>query len=245
MIKLLRIMVLALALSLAACASSGNGGGSSNTDDQEDLLIRAIFDLDELLDNVERGVPEALLARAKGIVVFPTLYKAGLIGGAQIGRGVASVRYQGDGPWGPPAFVRLKGLSFGLQAGVKSMDLVLLVMTDRGVKNLFRKSASLGAEDFALAAGPVRKDIAVNPLIFENEKRAVYSYSYNTGAFAGTAFNGAVISPDHEANRGYYKRALKPSVILLSRSGESLPDQAKRFVRELNKLAPGKPPAAN
>ncbi len=244
MIKLLKVFVLALALVLSACASDGNGS-RGNADDQEDLLIRSIFDLDELLDNVERGVPDALLTRAKGIVIFPTLYKAGLIGGAQIGRGVVSVRYKGDGPWGPPAFVRLKGLSFGLQAGVKSTDLVLLVMTDQGVKNLFRKSASLGADDFAIAAGPVRKDISVNPLIFEKERKAVYSYSYNTGAFAGTAFKGAVISPDRDANKGYYKRAFKPSAILLSRSGDNLPDQAKRFVRELNKLAPGKPPEAN
>ena len=89
--RFFRLGIFALALVLTACSSSGSGG-RGDADDQEDLLIRAIFDLDELLDNVERGVPDALLARAKGIVIFPTLYKVGLIGGAQVGRGVVSVR---------------------------------------------------------------------------------------------------------------------------------------------------------
>ena len=230
---MLAILMAAFLLQGCALFSSGEGGI-----DQEDMLIRAIFNFDELMDNVENRIPDQLLAHAKGIVIFPTLYKAGIIGGAQIGKGVASVRYKGTGKWGPPAFYKIKGASVGLQAGVKKMDLVLLIMTTRGVRNLFKRSASLGQEDFALAVGPLRKDLEVFPLKNRRNRKAVYSYSYSQGAFAGASIQSAVLTPDTSANRSFYRSKAKPSRIMLKVPGENLPEQAKRFIKELDKLAP-------
>src|SRR5271169_5025996 len=62
----------------------------------------------------------------------------------------------GEG-WGPPAAIRIEGGSFGLQIGVSSSDVVLLVMNERGMKRLTTCKFTLGGEATA-AAGPVGRD---------------------------------------------------------------------------------------
>ncbi len=61
------------------------------------------------------------------------------------------------GKWGPPAFIRLIGGSFGWQIGVQSTDLVLLMMNDVNLKSLFKDKITIGA-DASVAAGPVGRD---------------------------------------------------------------------------------------
>jgi SH3 domain-containing YSC84-like protein 1 len=71
--------------------------------------------------------------------VFPTLVKAAVIAGARIGKGVVIVRSPKTGKWNPPAFIKFRQASWGIQVGIQEAELVLLVVTKAGLKQLFKR----------------------------------------------------------------------------------------------------------
>jgi len=72
--------------------------------------------------------------------------------GGKHGRGVATCRTP-EG-WSAPAFISVGGGSWGLQIGIEDIDLVMLVMNDRGLQHLLSSKFELTGEG-SVAAGPV------------------------------------------------------------------------------------------
>jgi lipid-binding SYLF domain-containing protein len=167
----------------------------------ENRLADAARVMREMLEAPDGNIPTDLLRRSSGIIIFPGVLKAGLGVGGHYGRGVILRKYPTSGGWGPPAFISLMGGSFGWQIGVQSTDLVLLVMTDVGLKSLFRDKLTLGA-DASVAAGPVGRDASASTDIGLNA--GILSYSRAKGIFAGISIKGSIIEPDWEANEAYY-----------------------------------------
>ncbi|MGY8762220.1 MAG: YSC84-related protein, partial [Nitrospinaceae bacterium] len=66
----------------------------------------------------------------------------------------------------------------------------------------------------------------------------IYSYSRSKGAFAGVSLKGAVISNDIKANHAYYGQFLKAKDVLIRNKVKNIPKSGKRFIKELNFLAP-------
>src|SRR5690606_29268842 len=83
----------------------------------------------------QNGIPIALLQQARGIAVVPNLIRGGFIVGGRRGRGVLTIRTP-NGDWSNPAFITDTGGSLGLQIGVESADLVLVLANDRSVRNI-------------------------------------------------------------------------------------------------------------
>lgn len=50
--------------------------------------------LDEIMEAADKSVPSAILGRAEGIAVFPSLIKGGIVIGGQRGRGILSKHAQ-------------------------------------------------------------------------------------------------------------------------------------------------------
>jgi lipid-binding SYLF domain-containing protein len=148
-----------------------------------------------------RCIPAALLADAQGIAIVPGVIKAGFIVGARGGHGVVFSRNP-DGSWGGPAFIRIGGASFGLQAGVQSTDVILVFKTRKSLERVLqgRGKLTLGA-DVAIAAGPIGRQAAAGT---DAKLRAeVFSYSRSRGLFAGVSFDGAAILYDSDANQAF------------------------------------------
>jgi len=78
------------------------------------------------------------------------LDQGGFIFGGKHGRGVASCRTP-EG-WSAPAFVSVGGGSWGLQIGVEGVDLVMLVMNDRGLQHLLSSKFEMTGEGSVAAA---------------------------------------------------------------------------------------------
>ena len=85
---------------------------------------------------------KALGDKAKGILVFPNIVKAGFIVGAQTGDGELLINGKSAG------YYNTSAVSFGLQAGVQSFGYVLFFMNDK-VLNDFRNS-----KNFQIGVGP-------------------------------------------------------------------------------------------
>src|SRR6202167_759061 len=150
----------------------------SAREDTVDRLQKSVDVLHAIMSTPDKGIPEEVLSGAKCILVVPDLIKGGFIFGGKHGRGVASCRTS-DG-WSAPAFVSVGGGSWGLQIGVEGVDLVLLVMNDRGLQHLLSTKFELTGEG-SVAAGPVGRHPSAGTDILLNTE--VLTYSRSKGIF--------------------------------------------------------------
>src|ERR1700690_254295 len=140
---------------------------------REDSVARLQSSVDVLhsiMATPDKGIPEEVLTNAKCIMVVPNLIKGGFIFGGKHGRGIASCRTS-DG-WSAPAFVSIGGGSWGLQIGVEDVDLVMLVMNDRGFQHLLSDKFELTGEG-SVAAGPVGRHASAGTDWKRSEERRV------------------------------------------------------------------------
>jgi lipid-binding SYLF domain-containing protein len=185
----------------------------------------------DLRDMPEKGIPDELWARADCVVVIPNMKKAALGIGGEYGRGVMSCR-RGTA-WSAPLFMQLAKGTWGLQIGAEQIDLVLLVMNERGAQKLLEDNVSLGA-DASVAAGPVgRAGAASTDAQFSAE---ILSYSKAQGIFAGIDLSGGVLRPDKDANTDVYGPNRPPRAIV-SGEGVPVPAAASEFVHSLSDQA--------
>ena len=207
----------------------------ANNYNEQKTLKDSLSVIDEIMNSPDQEIPRELISQAKAILIFPTLIKAGFLVGGRYGEGVASMRAKKNGKFGPPTFLTQAGLSFGFQVGAEAVDLVLLVMTKRGLESLLKDELTLGA-DAAVSAGPIgRHAEAAFDIGMQGE---IYSYSRSKGAFAGISLKGAVISTDKKANHAYYGQFLKAKDILIRNKVKNIPKSGKWFIKGLNFLAP-------
>ena len=125
-------------------------------------------------------------AKAKGIVVFPKVYKAGFIGGAHFGEGTLLVNGKSVGYYNS-----VEG-SYGLQAGVQRYAYVLFIMKD-SVLDDFRNS-----DGFELGVGPsiVVVDAGMaRTLTTTTIKDDIYAFIFSQkGLMAGLGLKGSKIT---------------------------------------------------
>ena len=172
----------------------------------------------------DKGIPEEVLSNAKCIVVVPNLIKGGFVFGGKHGRGIASCRTAGG--WSAPAFVSIGGGSWGLQIGVEDIDLVMLVMNEKGLQHLLSSKFELTGEG-SVAAGPVGRHTSAGTDILMNTE--VLTYSRSKGIFAGLTLEGAVVEQDNDSTRAIYGKHLEFRTIL---SGKvSTPRSADAFMK--------------
>ena len=181
------------------------------------------------------GIPQKLLGHTKAIVMFPNLVKTAMIAGARVGKGVVIVRSPKTGKWNPPAFIKSRQASWGIQAGIQKAELVLLVMTNKGLKQLFKTQYNLGTGP-QIAIGPVGKTIDLNLQKVLN-KNDIFAYSLIEGLFAGLSSEGTVIWSDRNANYKYYQQSVSNRNLLMGHEGIKVPASGRAFLQRMNKLA--------
>lgn len=172
--------------------------------------------LQEIRDAPDMGVPHWVLEKAQGVAVFPSVKKGGLVVGGQWGRGILSAKSEKAGTWSAPAFLTLTGGSFGAQIGGQAVDLVLVIIDQKGLEQLASNQFKVGA-DAGVSAGPVGRNAEASTDIQMRAK--ILSYSRSRGLFAGVTLNGSTIKQDRDANERFYGQAYRTSQILFDRLG--------------------------
>jgi SH3 domain-containing YSC84-like protein 1 len=142
--------------------------------------------LSEILAAPYKGIPRDLLGKAHCIVIVPGLKKGAFVVGAKYGKGFISCRPKGDAGWSAPAAIRVEGGSFGFQIGGAEIDVVMLVMNDRGANKLLSSQFTLGGEG-EVAAGPVGR--ATSAETDATMRAEILSWSRSRGIFAGIALS--------------------------------------------------------
>jgi len=202
---------------------------------QRKILRTSQLILEEIQKSPDQQIPMNLISKAKAIIVFPTMLKAGFFVGTRYGKGIAAVRTEETGEWGPPAFLYTTGGSFGFQFGMEAVDLILLVMSKRGLEGLLNEQFTLGA-DIAISAGPLGRHAEASADVFMQGE--IYSYSRSKGLFGGVSLKGTIITTDSDANLVYYGHPYTSEEILLTKQVLKIPESGKQFIKTFNHLAP-------
>jgi len=198
--------------------------------DVTDRLRTASEVLNHMTSAPDKGIPEEVLDSAKCIAVVPHLIKGGFIFGGKHGRGVATCRTEYG--WSAPAFISVGGGSAGLQIGIEGVDLVMLIMNDRGMQQLLSSKFQISGEGSA-AAGPVgRHASAGTDWKMDTE---ILTYSHSKGVFAGLTLEGAVVQQDSDSTISVYGRDASFKSVLQGRV--SAPQIAGQFMRAVRQAA--------
>lgn len=156
---------------------------------------------------------EALLAQARGIMIFPRLVKASLILGGEGGSGVLVVKGS-DGTWSNPAFYSLGAPSVGLQIGYQEATVVLFFMDELVLQRALHSDVTLGANT-SVALGQAA---ATNESEGELFSKPIYQLVEARGAFIGASLDGYVISLRNRHNQAYYGAPATPRSIVIERT---------------------------
>src|ERR1700693_3152454 len=220
--KTMSLVLMSLMGMLGTYAWAGSG-----REDSVDRMHKSVEVLQAIMATPDKGIPEEVLSGAKCIIVVPDLIKGGFIIGGKHGRGVASCRTPKG--WSAPAFVSVGGGSWGLQIGVEDIDLVMLVMNDRGLQHLLSSKFELTGEG-SVAAGPVGRHASAGTDWLMNTE--VLTYSRSKGVFAGLTLEGAVVEQDNDSTRAIYGRHMMFRNILSGKA--STPESGDAFVRAVS-----------
>jgi len=173
-----------IALQTAAALAVTLAGASAHAASADDLDK----DSAQALQNLYKSQPvaETLAKRAKGILVFPKVVKAGLVFGGSYGEGVL---LQGNKV---TDYYNTVSASWGWQAGAESYTYVVFLMSDKAVRYLAK------SKGWEFGVGPSL--VVVNDGVAKNLSTSTLkddAYAFVTdqqGLMASLSFEGTKIS---------------------------------------------------
>lgn len=194
----------------ALLAATGLVRADQTKTDVTERLETSTKVLHQLVDAPDKGIPQEVLKGAKCIAVVPNLLKGGFILAGKHGRGVATCRLP-HGTWSAPAFFVISGGSWGAQIGVESIDLVMVIMNDEGMRHLMSDKFQIGGSVSA-AVGPLGRDAAAGTSWKADTE--ILTYSRSKGLFAGIDLGGAVVEHDKDSDFALYGKDYSTRQIL-------------------------------
>lgn len=180
----------------------------------EELVTKAQLSVENMKkDDVVGGSVNKFLKNAKGVLIVPQMIKGAFMIGGEGGSGTLLVRGT-DGTWSHPAFYTLGAVSFGLQIGGSASEVMLLLMTDKGVNTIIDGARIKLGADLGVAAGPVGGGAEAGVTLGSVD---VLVYSRSKGAYIGVSLEGSVIEPRQSLNKQYYGAEVGSKPIVIER----------------------------
>jgi len=182
MFKYIRIVGTAVILVMAAITLLGPdpaiAASAAQIDRDADAALRTLYET--------TPAAKALAEKAKGILIFPSIVKAGFIVGAQYGDGAL---LKGGRTVG---YYNIVAASYGLQAGVQSFAYAMFFMTDSAL-NYLENSAG-----FEVGVGPsivVVDEGMARTMTTTTIQDDVYAFIFGQqGLMAGLGLQGSKIT---------------------------------------------------
>jgi len=178
------------------------------------LIDKAIVTLNSFISEPNLEWFRKHIKDSYGIIIMPQLIKGGFIFGGSGGRAILIARDDLTGEWSEPVFLINLGVSWGLQIGGKTSEVIVLIRTLRGLEEFYTSSVNLGAEA-SIAAGPVGAtgEASTVPTLDAD----YFSFAKSKGAFAGLSLSGSTMRVNDIWNSEYYGREVRPIEIIVRR----------------------------
>jgi lipid-binding SYLF domain-containing protein len=188
--RLLSVTALAIAAALAGCSTTASvtkpaeGGGASTAESRH--AVDASYQ--ETLDRLYAGTPGSreLVAKARGVLVFPRVISAGLVVGGAYGEGQLREHGHIEG------YYRTTTGSVGWQIGAQSRALVFLFMTEDALQRFQASHGWSGGVDASVAV----LTVGANGALDANAAGAptVAFIMTNAGLMAGATLEGTKVT---------------------------------------------------
>ncbi|CAB3784568.1 BPSL1445 family SYLF domain-containing lipoprotein [Paraburkholderia fynbosensis] len=174
-------------LSLAGCTTtspSSSASPSANAGKRDTINAGVDATLARLYENVHGS--RELVAKARGVLVFPSVISAGFWVGGQYGEGALRVNGQTTG------FYSTVAGSFGLQIGAQSKALIFLFMTQEALDKFLHSQGWAAGADATVAVLKVGANGAVDTSTATSPVEAFVLT--NGGLMAGVSVEGTKVS---------------------------------------------------
>jgi lipid-binding SYLF domain-containing protein len=176
MTRIARTLVLAVVLGLVSQASA-LAKSAEEIDAEADQALASLYE--------ESSAAKELGAKARGILIFPSITKGGIIVGGEYGEGVLRVDGKSQGYYSSASG------SIGLQLGISSRSLVIMFMTDEALTEF---TGSTGWEAGVDADVTVVDIGATGSLNTATSKAPVVAFNFGEeGLMAGVSVKGTKI----------------------------------------------------
>ncbi|MEW5773640.1 MAG: lipid-binding SYLF domain-containing protein [Thermodesulfobacteriota bacterium] len=203
------VLLAFLLLALPACtALQRDLAGVDRGDEPREVLAQAAAAVRGLRAGPQGERLDEALARCRAALVFPDLFKLGVVVAGGGGPGVLMAR-QPDGSFGEPAFFTLSSGGWGAQAGLRRTRLVVLFFSENATRQALQGSLNAALEG-GLALGPLDASLGVDTATLTPEAAA---FSASDGLFGGVALDGQALNIQRSYNVRYHGNALHPSEI--------------------------------
>ncbi len=181
--------------------------------DQQEMIEKVRITFEKLITSPDFSQLAGYVRRAKAMMIFPNLFRAGVVIGGEGGSGVLMVRDAQRG-WSQPAFYSLASGSIGLQIGGQTSEAVFTIMSDKALNAVLDNQMKLGG-NVSAAAGPVGQGMGADTTT--NFGSDVYSFAKTSGLYGGISFEGSGIVKKDDWNRAYYGQGATPYAIVIQR----------------------------
>ncbi len=185
--------------------------------DQQALVDRSTLALQDVLTLQATSQPRISLTHARAALLCPRIFKAGFFFGGSGGQCVLIAR-AANGTWSYPAFYAIGSLSFGLQIGIQDSEVVMLIMTNRGLNAILNSNFKIGAGGsvaIAMFGGGVQGDTTTAV------GADILAFLISRGAYAGISLEGSVLDQLTGWNRIYYGQELDARQIVIQMVGRN------------------------
>jgi lipid-binding SYLF domain-containing protein len=223
-------LLAALTVSMLLFANMGWAADEKDQSDIQKRIKNASDVLDEIMAVKDKAVPDEIMENAECVAVVPSMVKIAIGFGGNHGKGVATCKTATG--WSAPAPFTITGGSWGLQIGGQAIDLVMLVMNQKGMDAMLSSKFNVGA-DASAAAGPVGRQTAAGT--DWKLKAEVLTYSRARGVFAGIDLNGSKIAQDKDETRVLYGKMVPFADILGGKVAP--PEGSEPFLSTVKKYA--------
>ena len=205
----------ATAFGLLASAWLGTGTAAAQSEAQSEaqqLVDRATLTAEQVMDPVRGKPAQRELRLSRGVLICPSVFKMGfLFAGA--GGGCVLLSRDANGSWSAPAFYSVGSGSVGFQAGIQDEQLVLFIMSQRGLNAILNTHFRLGATasaSFAVFGGGIEG--ATSTALDAD----IVALELNKGLYAGISLQGSFVNSDAQMDRTYFGQTVGPEDIVMA-----------------------------
>ena len=168
--------------------------------EQQTLVDRATLSVQEMLSGANTGDRVWAMQRARAVMVCPRVFRASFIIGGAGGDCVLAAR-DGNGSWSSPAFFQLSTASFGLQAGIQDSEILITILTEKGLNAVMDSRFKLGGDASVAFA---QMGAGVEGATTAALRADILAFSQSSGLYAGISLNGSLLAAKSEWDRAYY-----------------------------------------
>jgi SH3 domain-containing YSC84-like protein 1 len=196
--------------------------------DQQVTIDGARKILGDLHKDKAFGNARQLIRKARAVLIIPKLLKGGFIVGGEGGQGVLMVHTSSG--WSQPGFYAIGAASFGLQAGLEQAELIMLIMTEKGLNGILRDEFKIGAQ---AGISVVTLGSGVEGALGGASLPDIVVWSSSTGLYGGLTVDGSVIRAQPNVDSAYYGRKLTPRGTLYGNFESAKTVELRRELRAL------------